>query len=69
MDITYFNALMVGISLVTVSLAMVGLMIGLLYIAVRLSHRVSDIEANQEAFQARIAKEIEELLGKGQKNP
>ncbi len=58
----YFNSLMVGVSLLTVSVAVLTLLIGLFYFAFRFSGRVSDLEKGQEAFESRIAQFTQEVL-------
>jgi len=62
MDVTYFNSLMLGVTLATVSLGIIALLVGLLYFTLRLVGRLSHLEKGQEAFQSRIAQDIQEAF-------
>lgn len=62
MDTGYFNSLMVGISLATVSLAIITLLAGLFYFAFRLVGRISNLEKGQEAFQSKIVQMMQEAF-------
>lgn len=62
MELIYFNSLMIGISLITVSLAIIAFLIGFFYFGFTLYRRVSDLERGQEAFQSRITEFIQDLM-------
>ena len=62
MDVTYFNSLMIGISLAAVSLAVMALLVGFFYFAFGLIRRISNLEKGQEAFQSSIAQDIQEAF-------
>jgi len=62
MDMTYFNSLMIGITLITVSLAVIALLVGFFYLIFRLDRRVSNLEKGQEAFQSSIVSYIQKAL-------
>ena len=62
MDVTYFNSLMVGRSLVAVSLAVIAFLIGFFYFGIGMSRRISSLERGQEAFQSKMAESIAEVM-------
>lgn len=62
MDVTYFNSLMIGISLAAVSLAVMALLVGFLYFSFGLVRRISNLETGQEAFQSKIAQDMQEAF-------
>jgi len=62
MDVTDFNSLMVGISLVAVSLAVIAFLIGFFYFGIGMSRRISSLERGQDAFQSKIAESIAEAM-------
>lgn len=62
MDVVYFNSLMIGITLVAVSLGIITLVVGLFYFVFRIGSRVSNLERGQEAFESRIAQFMQEAL-------
>jgi len=62
MDVTYFNSLMIGISLIVVIVALIALLVGFFYFTFRIVDRVSNLERGQEAYNSRIAQSIQEAL-------
>ena len=62
MDVTYFNSLMIGVSLAAVSLAVMALLVGFFYFAFGLVRRISNLERRQEAFQSNLTQSIQEVL-------
>ena len=59
----YFNSLMIGIGLITVSVGIIALLAGLFYFVFRFAGRVSNLERGQEAFESRIAQFTQEVMG------
>ncbi|GEM_PF-2810293 len=57
MDIT----LIIGINLITLTIAVIGLLLGLVYFLFRETRRVSDLEVNYRALNAEVAKAIRGL--------
>ena len=62
MDIAYFNSLMIGITLIVVSVAIIALLVSFFIFYIRLDRRVSNLEKRQEAFQSSIVHYIQEAL-------
>lgn len=62
MDVTYFNQLMVGITLSALCLALVALVATFIWYSVRQSTRLSDLENRQQQLQSGIVQQIQEIL-------
>lgn len=55
-----FNSLMVGVNLITVTPAILALLIGLFYLALRLGKRVADLERKHELLESTMARSAKE---------
>jgi len=61
-NVIYFNSLMIGITLITLIVAVIAFLVTFFYFVLRFVGRVSDLEKKQEAFQSSIAGYIQEAL-------
>ena len=62
MDATYFNSLMIGVTLIAVTVGVIGLETGFLYFLYQTSKKVSSSERGDNAFISRVAQEMQDVF-------
>ena len=62
MDATYFNSLMIGVTLSAVTVGVIGLEAGFFYFLHQTSKKVSSWERGDTAFISRVAQEMQDVF-------
>ena len=62
MDATYFNSLMIGVTLIAVTVGIIGLEVGFFYFLHQTSKKISSSERGEIAFISRVAQEMQDVF-------